>query len=66
MSNPKIEKSMKNTLKLLGNVNEMLVTNTSAIQFDVSKLDDDVRDVRDKVKNIQARLALIRIKPWLA
>jgi len=57
---------MKNTLKLLGNVNEMLAANTSAIQFDVSKLDDDVRDVRDKVKNIQARLALIRIKPWLA
>ncbi|MDE0815785.1 MAG: hypothetical protein OSB46_17700 [Alphaproteobacteria bacterium] len=57
MSNPKIEKSMKNTLKLLGNVNEMLATNTSAIQFDVSKLDDDVRDVRDKVKGMQARLA---------
>ena len=50
MSNPKIEKSMKNTLKLLGNVNEMLATNTSAVQFDVSKLDDDVRDVRDKLK----------------
>jgi len=48
---------MKNTLKLLGNVNEMLATNTSAIQFDVSKLDDDVIDVRDKVKDIQARLA---------
>ena len=57
MSNPKIEKSMKNTLRLLGNVNEMLATNTSAIQFDVSKLDDDVRDVRDKVKGMQARLA---------
>ena len=57
MSNPKIEKSMKNTLKLLGNVNEMLATNTSAIQFDVSKLNGDVRNVRDKVKDIQVRLA---------